>query len=108
MPPALTGGKKTAVNRTNVRSVGYADVFLHQNTNKCSQIVKKENKMGYFKRDDYTDFHRHSTVCAQCGYRFASGDEAYMIKATGDIIHRDCFSDYTEDNMYEFADKIEY
>ena len=37
-------------------------------------------------------------MCAQCGYRFAVGDDVIKVNATGDIIHRDCFIDYADDN----------
>lgn len=53
-------------------------------------------------------FSGHFTVCAQCGYRFVSGDDALRIKETGDIIHNDCFFDYMDDNMDEIAEKMEF
>jgi hypothetical protein len=49
-----------------------------------------------------------STVCAQCGYRFIKGDEALRIKQTGDIIHSDCFIDYSEDNREELSEEFEF
>ena len=54
------------------------------------------------------EFGGHNTVCAQCGYRFARGDEALRVKATGDIIHRECLMDYTEDNMNELTEEIDF
>lgn len=59
-------------------------------------------------RNDYTDFSGHMTVCAQCGYRFVDGDEALRVRQTGDIIHRDCWMDYTEDNREELSDIIDF
>ena len=64
--------------------------------------------MGFTARSEYNDYRRHTTLCAQCGYAFAKGDEAYYVKATGDLIHRDCFMDYTDDNIDEFTDTIEF
>ena len=48
-----------------------------------------------------------TTVCAQCGYRFVSGDAVLHINQTGDCIHRDCFPDYFDDNREEFCDEFE-
>ena len=58
------------------------------------------------ERIESYDFSGHSTVCAQCGYRFVPGERGLMIKQTGDGGHTDCFDDYTEDNIYEFTDEI--
>ena len=49
-----------------------------------------------------------STVCAQCGYRFTKGDDAIRIRQTGDIIHTDCFIDYSEDNREELTEEFEF
>ncbi|MBQ7399102.1 MAG: hypothetical protein IJW06_01395 [Clostridia bacterium] len=56
--------------------------------------------------NDCREFSGHMTVCAHCGYRFVTGERALWIKETGDIVHRDCFNDYTEDNIGEFTDEI--
>ena len=53
-------------------------------------------------------FSGHFTVCAQCGYRFAVGDEALRIKETGDIVHSECYIDYVDDNMEEFTEKMDF
>ena len=50
----------------------------------------------------------HFTVCAQCGYRFVKGDEAVMVKDTGDVIHKGCWFDYTDDNMQEMTQEIDF
>ncbi len=59
-------------------------------------------------KNEYFEAVHHYTVCAQCGYRFVSGDEALVVKQTGDMIHRDCYMDYNEDNMNELCESIEY
>ena len=43
--------------------------------------------------------------CAQCGYEIAESDEAAVIAATGDIIHRACWEEYAADNADEFFDE---
>lgn len=53
-------------------------------------------------------FSGHATVCAQCGYRFIRGEEALWIKETGDVVHKDCFYDYAEDNIEQFTKEIEF
>ena len=50
----------------------------------------------------------HNTVCAQCGYRFVSGDEALRVKETGDIIHKGCWMDYSDDHMNELAEEMDF
>ena len=57
---------------------------------------------------NYLDFGGRSTVCAQCGYGFVKGDEALRIKETGDIIHRECYMDYTDDNIDELSEPLEF
>lgn len=54
------------------------------------------------------DFTGYVTVCAQCGYRFARGEGALKIRQTGDVIHRECFMDYTDDNKEELCDVLEF
>lgn len=60
------------------------------------------------KRNEFIDFSGCVTVCAQCGYRFARGDEAYKVKQTGDVIHTECYMDYTDDNKEELTDILEF
>lgn len=55
-----------------------------------------------------SDFSGHTTVCAQCGYRFVRGEEALWIEETGDIVHADCFRDYAEDNVGEFTQPMKF
>ena len=60
------------------------------------------------KRNEFMDFGGVATVCAQCGYRLVRGDEALRVKQTGDIIHNECFMDYTDDNKTELTDIFEF
>lgn len=53
---------------------------------------------GFDGSAQYTDEYCGCSVCAQCGYRFAAGDDVIKVNATGDVIHRDCFIDYADDN----------
>ena len=64
--------------------------------------------MDNYRKSEFSDFSGRMLVYAQCGYRFVKGDEGFVIKATEDIIHRDCFIDYTEDNISEFADTVDF
>ena len=50
----------------------------------------------------------HITFCAQCGYRFVRGDEILRLNHSRDLIHRDCFIDYCDDNIDELAYGMEY
>lgn len=59
-------------------------------------------------RNDYMTHAGHKPLCAQCGYRFALGDDGFRVKQTGDIIHRDCFMDYMDDNVNELCDELEF
>ncbi len=57
---------------------------------------------------EFQDGNRHMTVCAWCGYRFERGDEALRVKDTGDIIHKDCWMEYSDDNVQELTSEIEF
>ena len=54
------------------------------------------------------NFSGHLTVCAQCGYRFVRGDEGLWVKETGDVIHKDCWLDYSDDNADEFTNVLTF
>lgn len=56
----------------------------------------------------YSSGECRNTVCAQCGYRLVRGDEALIVKETGDIIHKGCWFDYTDDNMGELTEELDY
>ena len=47
---------------------------------------------------------RTKTVCrcAQCGYGICGIEDAVEVTATGEVIHKDCWNDYAEDNSEEF------
>jgi hypothetical protein len=60
------------------------------------------------KRNNCRDFSGHATVCAQCGYRFIRGETALWVNETKDVVHRDCFADYVEDNLYEFTEEMNF
>lgn len=63
------------------------------------QSIEDEYTQGIFEISDFDDVYVGCCVCAQCGYRFTVGDEVLRVKATGDIVHRDCFIDYADDNI---------
>lgn len=50
----------------------------------------------------------HLTVCAQCGYRFVRSDEILRVNQTGDLIHKDCWTDYCDDNVEELTYEMEF
>ncbi|MBP3580323.1 MAG: hypothetical protein J6K12_03630 [Clostridia bacterium] len=58
--------------------------------------------------DDFTAGGCHITACAQCGYQLINGDSALRVHETGDIIHKDCWMDYFDENMGEFAIEVEF
>jgi len=57
---------------------------------------ESENDVGYCT----------SAVCAMCGYRFEKYDDVIMVKGTGDAIHRDCWMDYSDENMGELTREV--
>lgn len=59
-------------------------------------------------RNRFEAFSASSTVCAQCGYRFIRGDEAYRVNETGDVIHRECWIDYSDDYVGELCSEVEF
>ncbi len=55
---------------------------------------------------EYEDEYCGCSICAQCGYRFVSGDDVLKVKITGDIIHEDCFIDYADDNVDVLSNRV--
>ena len=51
---------------------------------------------------------RHMTVCAQCGYRLMKSDTVLNVNETGDLIHKDCWVDYFDENLGLFACEMEF
>ena len=41
--------------------------------------------------------------CEQCGYPIYDLDEAIVINSTEDIIHKECWTDYSIEHMFSFA-----
>ena len=59
--------------------------------------------------DDYEDTQTNCSEavicrCAQCGYNIYEYEDAVIITATGDTIHRQCWEDYANDNACEFME----
>ena len=52
---------------------------------------------------------RHGTVydnaekCCQCGFAILSGESALQIYANGDVIHKECWQDYADENADAFG-----
>lgn len=79
----------------------------------CKSIYIGQHEDGEEVGLQELDMHTHyenncctSTVCAQCGYRFYVGDDIVRVKQTGDVIHRDCFADYSVDSVSELCDVL--
>lgn len=43
--------------------------------------------------------------CDHCGYAIYSWDDALIILDSEDIIHEDCWCEYAEEHMHDFARK---
>lgn len=41
--------------------------------------------------------------CAYCGYEILPGEEAVKVGMTNDIIHRQCWCEYAEDNCLDLC-----
>ncbi|MBO4429117.1 MAG: hypothetical protein J5832_04085 [Clostridia bacterium] len=44
--------------------------------------------------------------CAQCGFAVYSENGALRVNDTGELIHEDCWSEYSEEHMFELAEKV--
>lgn len=42
-------------------------------------------------------------VCDCCGYPIYSPDEAIIINDTEDVIHKECWPDYSAEHIFSFA-----
>lgn len=52
--------------------------------------------------------HSHAGViayCDQCGFAIYSPDDALVVSATDDIIHTDCWEEYSAEHMFDFVVK---
>ena len=43
------------------------------------------------------------SYCDHCGFAIYDASDAYIVKGSEDRIHRDCFSEYIEEHMFEFV-----
>ena len=41
--------------------------------------------------------------CCHCGYPILSGEEALELYSNGDIIHKDCWQEYADENIGAFG-----
>ncbi len=95
-------------NKKTFRSLVSGIFFVNNIEHMFQIIVKGRKKEELINTNNCSNFSGHITVCAQCGYRFVSGDDALWVKETGDVVHKDCFGDYIEDNAAEFTESIEF
>lgn len=49
----------------------------------------------------------YRAYCAYCGFPILRGDEKLRVDATGDRIHRKCWSEYAEDNIDALCTALE-
>ncbi len=73
--------------------------------NKAKQEVKMQDIN--VKKDGGFDIASHRTLCAQCGYRIVRGDIALRVHMTGDMIHKECWQYYTEDNLFVLCEEYD-
>ena len=72
---------------------------------------KNENKLDEYEilSEDGIFAVKHSTVfdnaekCCQCGYAILPGEEALQIYVNGDVIHKECWQDYADENTKIFG-----
>ena len=43
------------------------------------------------------------STCDHCGFLIYEAADAFIVKGNGDRIHRDCFSEYMEEHMFDFV-----
>ena len=44
--------------------------------------------------------------CAQCGFAVYSSNGALSVIDTGELIHEDCWAEYSEEHMFDFVEKV--
>ena len=52
---------------------------------------------GIFARK-YSTVYDNAEKCCQCGYPIIPGEQALQIYCNGDVIHKECWLDYAEEN----------
>lgn len=63
----------------------------------------------YFENWERTAGHSHEEAsavayCDHCGFAIYSADDA-LVLPDGDVIHADCWPEYAEEHMFDFAQK---
>ncbi len=62
------------------------------------------------KQDDFEcafEPNRIIAYCDHCGFAIYNVSDALVISANHDLIHKECWSDYAEEHMFEFASSAE-
>ena len=47
------------------------------------------------------------SYCDHCGFAIYDAKDAVRVHTTRDVIHSDCWSDYSREHMFEFVEKAE-
>ncbi len=57
-------------------------------------------------RDDESSYSpSHNEKCMYCGFEIFDTDDVLKVIPTGDIIHKKCWIDYAEDNIYDICEE---
>ena len=46
------------------------------------------------------------SYCDHCGFAIYDAKDAVCVHVTRDIIHKDCWSDYSDEHMFDLAENV--
>lgn len=84
-----------------------------QTDNAKKQLLSLEKEIldeeGIFSVPDVFEYPDvRNAKCMYCGYDIVSDDEGLRVDANGDTIHRGCWQDYAEDNLFELCSPLSF
>ena len=85
------------MNKQTDRNLKYHDHLLAVE----KEILDEEGV--YTTPDIFEDAHRENEKCMYCGYDIVLDNDGLRVLVTGDVIHKDCWRDYAEDNKYDLC-----
>jgi len=75
------------------------------NLTKSKLDIREEELLsedGIFAQKYNTTFD-NAEKCCQCGYPILEGEEALQLYINGDVIHKECWQEYAEENASSFG-----
>ncbi len=87
--------------------VCYDDGTGNKNTKKGGRSNMRQEDFSCENKEVFPSEAGAIGYCDHCGFAIYRACDALRIRATDDRIHKDCWSDYAEEHMFELAETAE-